>query len=173
MSLHHRIHELLERIERLGEEEIIEEIELFLRRHHGRHHRARHLALNFTWCNKSIKGQHMTFSMLANQSVPVIGSPVKADGSPSSATLSGVSYASSDPTVFSVAADPNTPNGAIVTGVAAGTAILSESATATESDGVTQESITGSATIILTGGTQTDVAAALVFSFGNPQAKRR
>lgn len=115
----------------------------------------------------------MTFTMLATQSVPVIGAPVTAAGLPSSATLSAVAYSSSDPTVFSVSPDPATPNGAIVTGVAAGTAILSETATATEPDGSTQESITGSATIILTGGGGgTGVAAALVFTFGNPQAKR-
>jgi hypothetical protein len=174
VSIQGRIKELLGRVERLGGEEVIEEMELFLRgRRHGRHHRAHSLALNFTWCEKSIKGQNMTFTMLATQSVPVIGSPVKADGTPSSATLSAPSYASSDPTVFSVSPDPATPNGAIVTGVAAGTAILSESATAVEPDGVTTEPITGSATIILTGGGGGGgVAAALVFTFGNPQAKR-
>ena len=116
----------------------------------------------------------MTFTMLATQSVPVVGSPVKADGTPSTATLSNTSYASSDSTVFTVAADPSTPNGAIVTGVAAGSATLTESATATEPDGTTTEVITGSATIVLTAAPPPPPApaAALVFAFGNPQAKK-
>jgi len=124
----------------------------------------------------------MTFTMPplnasgAPSTVPVIGSPVIADGvTPSKATLSSVSYTSSDPTVFTVAADPATPNGAIITAVAnppAGTtasATLTETATATEPDGTTTEVITGTATIILSAPPVVPpVAAALVFTFGTP-----
>ena len=115
----------------------------------------------------------MTFTMLANQSVSAIGSPVlaqlDANGNPipSKATLSNAVYASSDETVFTVAADPNVTNGAIVTGVAAGSATLTEKATATEPDGTTTEVITGSATIVLTAVAPPPPppAAALVFTF--------
>lgn len=112
----------------------------------------------------------MTFSMLATQSVSVIGSPVIADGvTPSKATLTNTTYTSSDPTVFTVAVDPNTPNGAIVTGVAAGTATLTETATATEPDGTTTEQVQGVATIVLTATIPpTPPAASLVFTFGTP-----
>lgn len=105
--------------------------------------------------------------------VPVIGSPVKADGSPSRATLSSVSYASSDSSVFTVASDPNVPNGGIITAVAnppegtAASATLTETATATEPDGTTTETITGSATIIISLPPAAP-AAALVFTFGTP-----
>lgn len=105
--------------------------------------------------------------------VTVIGSPVKADGSPSRATLSSVSYASSDESVFTVASDPNVPNGGIITAVGnppEGTTVsatLTETATATEPDGTTTETITGTATIILSVPPAAP-AAALVFTFGTP-----
>jgi len=112
----------------------------------------------------------MQFSMLSTQKVSVIGSPVNASGGPSTATLSGTSYTSSDPTVFTVAADPSTPNGAIITGVGVGTATLTETATATEPDGTTTEQIQGVATIVLTAAPPPPppVAASLIFTFGTP-----
>ena len=121
----------------------------------------------------------MTFTMPplnaagAPSTVTVIGSPVKADGSASQAVLSNPVYTSSDSTVFSVLADPNTPNGAIITAVgnpAAGTtasATLTETATATEPDGTTTEVITGTATIILSVPPAAP-AAAIAFTFGVP-----
>jgi uncharacterized protein YjdB len=105
--------------------------------------------------------------------VTVIGSPVKADGSPSTAKLSAVSYSSSDPTIFTVAPDPAVPNGAVITAVAnpafpaTASATLSEKATATEPDGTTTEIITGTATIILAFPPPAP-AAALIFTFGTP-----
>jgi uncharacterized protein YjdB len=108
----------------------------------------------------------MQFTMLADQKVQVLGSPVDAQGNPSKATLSSVSYTSSDPTVFTVAPDPSVPNGAIITGVAAGTATLTEIATATEPDGKTTEQIQGVATIVLSAAPA--VAAGIVFTFGTP-----
>lgn len=118
----------------------------------------------------------MNFSMLSTESVPVIGSPVTAqlDASgnpiPSKATLSSVSYSSSDSTVFTVAADPNTPNGAIITAVGVGTATLTEVATATEPDGSTTEKIQGVATIVITIAPPPPPppAASIVFTFGTP-----
>jgi hypothetical protein len=119
----------------------------------------------------TFSGGNMTFSMLATQTVSVIGSPVQADGvTPSAATLSNTTYTSSDSTIFTVAADPATPNGAIITGVAAGTATLTETATATEPDGTTTEQIQGVATIVLTTAPPPPPppAASLVFTFGTP-----
>ena len=114
----------------------------------------------------------MTFSMLSNQSVSVIGSPVIADGvTPSNATLSAQTYTSSDPTIFTVALDPAVPGGAIITGVGPGSATLTETATATEPDGTTTETIQGVATIVLTLAPPPPPApaASLVFTFGAPK----
>lgn len=124
----------------------------------------------------------MTFQMPAlnaagaPSTVSAIGSPVIADGvTPSKATLSSQAYASSDPAVFTVAADPATPGGAIITAVAnpaqgaSASATLTETATATEPDGTTTEIIQGVATIILNGPPVViPPAAALVFTFGTP-----
>lgn len=111
----------------------------------------------------------MQFSMLATQKVTVLGSPIDANGKPSPAVLSSVAYTSSDPTIFTVAPDPNSPNGAIITGVAAGTATLTETAVATEPDGTTTEKIQGVATIVLTSvAPPPPVAAAIAFTFGTP-----
>ncbi len=118
----------------------------------------------------------MTFQMNQGQSVQVAGSPVTAqldaNGNPvpSKATLSSPAYQSSDPTVFTLAADPSAPLGAIIVSVGPGSATLTESATATEPDGTTTEKITGSATIIIAviPPPPPPPAVALVMSFGNP-----
>lgn len=113
----------------------------------------------------------MQFSMLATQKVTVIGSPIDANGNPSNAVLSNSTYTSSDPTVFTVAPDPNAPNGAIITGAGVGTATLTETATATEPDGTTTEQIQGVATIVLTAQPPPPppVASGIAFTFGTPQ----
>jgi hypothetical protein len=122
----------------------------------------------------------MQFSMQSTNkvgaaaTVSVIGAPLKADGTPSTAILSNCVYTSSDPTVFTVAPDPSTPNGAIITAVnlsADVSATLTEMATATEPDGTTTESIQGVATIILTVAPPPPPApaASIGFTFGTPQ----
>ena len=159
-------------------EEFIEEAEALIKT--WRHkHRARHLVFSFSWCEISVrgKGNHMTFSgMTTGQVVAVVGSPIKADGTQSLAKLSNQAYQSSDPTVFTVAPDPATPGGAIITLVGTPSAegisaTLTETATATEPDGVTTEVITGSELITFLGGPPPPppgVAASIVFSFGTP-----
>lgn len=111
----------------------------------------------------------MTFTMLPGQSVPAVVSPVIADGvTPSRATLSNVTFTSSDTTVLTVAPDPSNPNGVIVTGLGnAGSAIVTGTALATEPDGVTTETIMGVVTVILATPPPAP-AAALVFVFGTP-----
>lgn len=133
--------------------------------------RADRLAFTFRGNGFEVTGDNVTFSLLAAQLVSVIGSPVIADGStPSKATLSNVSYVSSDPTVFTVADDPATPGGAIITAVAAGSATLTETATATEPDGTTTEQIQGVATIVVNAvpPPPPPPAASIVFTFGTP-----
>jgi hypothetical protein len=101
----------------------------------------------------------------------VIGSPVIADGvTPSQATLSGCSYTSSDPTVFTVAPSATVPNGAVITVVGPGSAALTETATATEPNGTTTEQIQGVATIVVAAAPPPPLppAASLVFTFGLP-----
>ncbi len=136
-----------------------------------KHFQARYLKFTFKFgaFNLVVKGDNMQFTMLATQTVPVMGTPVDVNGNDSKAVLSSQAYTSSDSSVFTIAPDPNVPGGAILTGVAAGTATLLETSTATEPDGTTTEQIQGVATIILT----TVIlppppAAAIKFTFGNP-----
>lgn len=61
--------------------------------------------------------------------------PIKGDGTPSSAVLSGTSFTTSDVNVFTIAPDPNTPDGFIITSVTPGSAVISGTVVATELDG--------------------------------------
>jgi hypothetical protein len=149
----------------------------------NKHHRAHRLQFTFRISKSTIKGDNMTFSMLSNQSVSVIGKPVTAlldaNGNPisSGATLSNQVYTSSDPTLGTVAPDPAVPGGAIITGVPltpgapSVTFTLLETATATEPDGTTTEKIQGVATIVLTSAPPPPppVAASIAFTFGVPK----
>lgn len=119
----------------------------------------------------------MQTTLVVGQSVPIIGTPVIADGvTPSRATLSNQQYTSSDPTIFTVAADPSTPGGAIITSVAAATpsgarsATLTETATATEPDGTTTEVIQGVMTVVVNDAPPPPPppAASIVFTVGTP-----
>ncbi len=68
-----------------------------------------------------------------------------AKGKPSTATLTEVSFASGDASVFTVVKDPDVPNGCIITGVGSGSALtasITANALATETDGRTNQ-ITG------------------------------
>jgi len=169
-----RLMELIDRVRRCAFHEILEEIERLLDRwEHGKpRHHAHRLLLTFKWRGISIQGDHLVISepLTVGFSVQVSGSPVQADGTtPSTATLSNVQYTSSDPTVFTVAPDPTVAGGGIVAAIGAGSATLTETATATEPDGTTTEVITGSATVVVTPVIPTPgVAAALVLAFGTP-----
>lgn len=138
-------------------------------------HREKHRAARLVFHFKHPKHHHwrtgMQQSLVVGQSVTAIVSPVDANGNPSKAVLSGQAYTSSDPTVFTVALDPNVPGGAIITSVGAGTATLTGTATATEPDGKTAEQIQGVATIVVTPvpPPPPPPAASLVFTFGTPQ----
>ena len=107
------------------------------------------------------------------QTVSFTVSPVTGQSppQPSQATLSNLSFLSSDPTIFTVAPDPSTPNGGIVTAVGAGTASVSATALATEPDGKTTETISGTDTVTVTAVTPPPPpppAATLSFSWGTP-----
>jgi hypothetical protein len=148
--------------------------ELFERWHeHHRHHRHRAVRLQFAADidGIQIQGDNMTFTLAAGQSVPFTVTPIKADGTASNATLSALAFVSSDPTIFTVALDPATPNGGILSAVAGGTAILTGTATATEPDGTTTEQITGAVTIAVATVAPAP-AAALQFVFGTPALKK-
>jgi hypothetical protein len=147
---------------------VLYEIEDLIRRFF---HRRKRRKIVFTFSTKqfSVTGDDMNFTMLQTQSVNVLGSPVDANNNPSLAQLSNISYSSSDPTVFTVAADPNTPGGAIIQGVGPGTATLTELATATETSGAVEQ-ISGTATITISasGNVPVGVAASISFAFGTP-----
>lgn len=115
----------------------------------------------------------MTFTMKGNQSQRFGLVPVLADGvTPSQATLSNVSFTSSNPTdlVVTPDTDPTNPGGCICGGQGnedVGVVVTAQ-ATATEPDGTTTEVIVGAITIILTPVAPPpppppSVAAALVF----------
>jgi len=140
------------------------------------HHRAHRLRFTFSVNQNQISGDFMQFTMLSTEKASVVGNAVTAqlgpDGLPipSAAKLSGQQYTSSDNTIFTVAADPNVPGGAIITGVGVGTATLTEVAIATEPDGSTTEKVQGVATIVTTAAPPPPppVAASIVFTFGTP-----
>lgn len=92
-----------------------------------------------------------------------------ADGStppnPAQGTLSNAVFTSSNPLIFTVAADPTNPLGAIVTGVAPGTANLLVTALATEPDASTHQ-VSDSAQIVLTA--VAPPVAGFIFTFGTP-----
>lgn len=167
-----RLITIVEKLDACVEDKLKEIEELFDRWERGRRHRAHHLLLHFSWRGISIQGEHLVISepLTVGFSVQASGSPVQADGTtPSAATLSNVVFASSDPTIFTVAPDPTVAGGAIVAAIGAGSATLTMTALATEPDGTTTETITGSATVIVTPTIPTPgVAAALVLSFGAP-----
>lgn len=111
----------------------------------------------------------MQTTLTVGNSRKVTGSPVDIAGNPSKATLSAQAFTSSDPTIFTVAADPSVPGGAIITSVGAGTATLTETATALEPDGTTTEQIQGVATVVVSAvpPPPPPVAASIAFAFGD------
>lgn len=121
----------------------------------------------------------MPVTLNPGQVVNFTVSPLNAQGGPSSATLSNLSFATSDATVFTVVPDPSNANGGIVTAltpaVTPDAAALTASATATEPDGVTTESITGTdtVTVITTPPPPPPppVAASLQITWGTPAKK--
>lgn len=166
-------------------EKILEEFKELLEAWHNKKHRATHIGFRYSIGNVGIqvldkrKEQTMQFSgMSVGWTVTVLGIPLKADGTQSLATLSNQAYQSSDPTVFTIAIDPNNAGGAIITLVgsptsgASITATLTETATATEPDGTTVNVITGSDTLSFLGGggPPTGVATSIGFTYGTPAA---
>lgn len=143
--------------------------EEFRRRHHHHHHTAKMLAFTIAYKQIEVKGVRMTFTMLPTQSVSAVVSPVIADGvTASKATLSNVSFTSSDTTVLTVGPDISNPNGVLITGLGnTGSAIVTATATATEPDGTTTETIMGTVTVVLAVPPPAP-AAALIFTFGVP-----
>jgi hypothetical protein len=107
----------------------------------------------------------ITEPLLVGFSVADLAKPVLADGTASNAVLTNVTYTPADATVATATPDPNTPNGAIINALKAGTTVINYSATATETDG-TVHTITGADTIVVTA--QAPQAVALVGSFGTP-----
>ncbi len=91
----------------------------------------------------------MLVSLTPGQVAKATISPT-AKGNPSNATLSAITFDSSDATVFTVVPDPAVPNGCIITGVGTGpatTAKIQAKCTATETDGKTTEQISGEDTV--------------------------
>lgn len=129
---------------------------------HFHHHQRAH-KLEFTHFNGK-RIHHMTSTMLPSSKASTTVSPVKAEGSPSTATLGPITFTLSDSTIATVANDPANPLGAIVTSTSVtGTTILTGTAVATEPDGTTTETVVGSLTVIVATPPPAP-AAALVFT---------
>jgi|ERR1017187_3243718 hypothetical protein len=134
------------------------------RRHRKHHHRADGIVFTFHKHHETKKGERMQGDV--GQTVSVVGNAT-GKGLPSKAVLSNQVFTSSDAAVFTVAPDPAVPGGAIITFVGAGTATLTESATATEPDGVTTGQVQGTVTIVTSGGSvNPSVADGIAFTFG-------
>ncbi len=79
--------------------------------------------------------------VVGGQAVGETVSPINADNSPSTATLSNIVFFSSDVAIFTAAPDPLNPAHVLITGVSANadgstvSATLTATATATEQDG--------------------------------------
>lgn len=114
----------------------------------------------------SVSMQAGGFTVTALASHPILG-----DGTPSSATISSVVLNSSDTTVFTVAPDPNTPNGFIITSAVVGTATVTGTATATELDGTVHTIPLTPDTVTVTAAPPPPTPPAVAFGlvFGTPQ----
>jgi hypothetical protein len=120
--------------------------------HRHRHpRRARRLRFSFALDSTSqLTGDFMIVTMLPTDTKRSTVSPVKADGTSSTATLSAISFTSSNPSLATVAPDPTNPATVIITGLGTpGTVIVTANATGTEPDGTTTEPLTGSLTVTL------------------------
>ena len=147
--------------------------ETFRRHHHHHHHWAKTLAFSVTSKQVTAKGVNMTYTLTIG-SAPASGlvSAVLADGvTPATAVLTALTISNSDDTIVTVVPDPSNPLGVIATAVAAGSSVLTGSATATETDGTVHQ-ISGAVTLIVAPAA-VGQAAALVFSFGLPVSARR
>jgi hypothetical protein len=117
-------------------------------------HRAVALAFQATINGRTIQGENMIATMLANQSQRFNVKPVDASQKDSTATLSNVVYSSADPANLLATADPaqTNANGVILAGQGTPNVgiVVTAKATATEPDGKTTEVIVGSITIVLT-----------------------
>src|SRR5262249_26089933 len=133
--------------------------------HWVEHHRAKRLRFTIRLPGIVIKGDNMDFTMKFDQTVNFSIAAVDAAGNPAKAVLTDVAFSSSDPSIFTVAADPANPMGGVLSGAAVGSAVLSGVATATEVDGVVHQ-VGGTANITLT--PDNPPAASLVFTFSTP-----
>jgi hypothetical protein len=120
----------------------------------------------------------MPQTLTPGQSLGFTLSPLTAAGAPSPATLSNLSFQTSDSSVFTVTADPANPNtrGIATAGspsVSPDAAVLTCSALATEPDGVTTETITGSDTVTVQSAPPPPTpAASLGIVWDTPQASK-
>jgi hypothetical protein len=123
----------------------------------------------------------MPVQLTPGQTVGFTVAPLNAQGGASSATLSNLSFTTSDATVFTVAPDPNNANGGIVTAlnpaVLPDAAAITATATATEPDGVTTETISGTDTVTVNSAAPPPppppVAASLAFTWAVPASKKK
>lgn len=115
----------------------------------------------------------MSVSLQAGFSVSAVAShPIIGDGTPSSAVLSNVSLSTSDVNVFTVAPDPDTPLGSIITSVNPGSATITGTATATEADGTVHQITMTPDTVTVTPAPPPPPPPAVAFGlvFGTPFA---
>lgn len=133
--------------------------------------RAKSLQFRFVYKDIIFQGEHMTFTLAPGQESLFTVQPLLADGvTVSSATLSNLAFNTGGPFVVVPSVTPNAGILQCPAATAVGaTDTLVATATATESDGVTTEQISGSVSLVAGTGPGTGPAASLGFTFGPAQ----
>jgi hypothetical protein len=135
--------------------------------------RAKKLQFKFMYKDIIFQGENMTFTLAPGQESLFTVQPLLADGvTPSLATLSNLAFNTGGPFVVLTSVTPNSGILQCPAGTASGaTDTLVATATATETDGVTTEQISGSVSLIAGPGVTPPVgpAASLGFTFGPAQ----
>lgn len=131
--------------------------------------RAKRLQFAFFLPGITIKGDHMTLTLAPGMESLFTVTPLLADGiTPSTAVLSNLVFNTNGPFVVVTSVTPNSGIIQCPTGTTPGaTDTLVASATATESDGVTTEQISGTVSLSA-GSSPVGVAASLGFTFQPP-----
>ena len=136
--------------------------------------RAKSLQFCFNFKGIKVKGQNMTFTLQPGQESLFTVQPLLADGvTPSLATLSNLVFNTGGPFVVVSSVSPNAGILQCPAGTSASaTDTLVGTATATESDGVTTEQVSGMVSLVVGGVNPpppSPVASSLGFTFGPSQ----
>jgi hypothetical protein len=148
------------------------------RHHHEHHHRHHHRLTHslgivaFNIAGITIKGAHMDLTIaVGSAAAQGVVSGLLADGvTPSGATLSNLTFTDSNPAVCTGVLDTTTPNAIDETAVAAGSEVLSFTASFVDTNGATGTA-SGQCNITVTGGTGTQPLTTSLTITWNPPSQ--